>query len=183
MRPDDLGQGRVRRLGRRPCTPDQGARLRVPWVVPAAFALALAALRLFVVEPYTVASDSMVPAVEPGSYAVMLRLPGTAERVQLRDLVVFKTPDAGETVLKRVVAVGGQEVSIRDSLLYVDGRRVDEPGIDASAIDGTWFGPVDVPEGAVFVLGDNRAASIDSRDYGSIALEAVRGKVLWTTGP
>lgn len=182
MRSDDLGPGRVRRLGRRPDTLAEGTRSRVPFSVLVLFLLSLAAVRVFVLQPYTVANDSMVPAVEPGSYAVLLTLPGTAERLHGRELVVFPTPGTGEPVLKRVVAVGGQEVSIRDSLLYVDGRRVDEPGIDASDIDGTWFGPVDVPQGAVFVLGDNRAGSIDSRDYGPIELENIRGRVLWTAG-
>lgn len=87
-----------------------------------------------------------------------------------------------DVVLNRMVVVGGQGVSIRDSLLDVDGWRVDEPGSDASIIDGIWSGPVAIPEGAVFVLGDNRAASIDSRGSGSIARDEVRGKVLLSLG-
>ena len=72
--------------------------------------------------------------------------------------------------MKRVVAVAGQHVAIRDADLYVDGRLVVEPQVDHSRVDGLWFGPVTVPDRAVFVLGDSRAGSVDSRVYGAVPL-------------
>ncbi|MGJ9403767.1 signal peptidase I [Arthrobacter sp. KK5.5] len=136
------------------------------------------ALRLWVFEPLTVASDSMEPAVPVGSTVLTFSLGPSLGGVAVGRLVVFETPDDGGRALKRVVAVGGQSVAIRDGLLVVDGLTVREPGVDASRIDATYFGPVEVPDGHVFLLGDNRAASIDSRDFGSVPVAAVTSTVL-----
>ena len=75
------------------------------------------------------------------------------------------------------MAVGGEQVAIRDAELYVDGKLVVEPQVDRSRIDGLWFGPVAVPEGTVFVLGDARSGSIDSRVYGPLPLSSIVGRV------
>jgi signal peptidase I len=77
-----------------------------------------------------------------------------------------------------VVALAGDRVAIRDAALEVDDRPVIEPYVDASRIDGTYFGPVTIPRGTVFVMGDNRGSSIDSRDYGAVDLDQVFGTVL-----
>ncbi|WP_334683771.1 signal peptidase I [Arthrobacter sp. CAN_A214] len=138
---------------------------------------ALLVTRLWVIEPLTVASDSMEPAVAENSTVLMLKAFPPAQ-VKRGTLIVFTSPEGGTPTLKRVVAVGGQFVAIEDSILLVDGKAVPEPGIDHTRIDGTYFGPVQVPEGQVFVLGDNRAGSIDSRDYGSVPLENLLGILL-----
>ncbi|WP_081737933.1 signal peptidase I [Arthrobacter sp. H41] len=152
---------------------------RPPTIVLAVLLLVtLLAVRLWIVEPLTVASDSMEPAVAQYSTVLMLK-PFSREQVAPGALIVFISPEGGTPTLKRVVAVGGQTVAIEDSILLVDGEPMPEPGIDHTRIDGTYFGPVQVPESHVFVLGDNRAGSIDSRDYGSIPLEALLGVVLW----
>ncbi|WRH26485.1 signal peptidase I [Arthrobacter sp. JZ12] len=138
--------------------------------------LLLLALRLWVVEPLWVSSPSMEPTVPEGS-VVLLYHHGS---VSQGTLVGFRAPGGeGGTVLKRVVAVGGQTVSIEDAKLLIDGIEVVEPFVDHSRIDGTYFGPITVPEDFVFVLGDNRGASIDSREFGPLPLEAVEGTVLW----
>jgi signal peptidase I len=98
--------------------------------------------------------------------------------VGVDDLVVFTSPEDGHDAIKRVIAVAGQEVALRDAVLHVDGVAVHEPQVDLSRIDGTWFGPVTVPDDAVFLMGDARGRSIDSRVYGSVPLEDVHGRVL-----
>jgi len=143
------------------------------------FLLALGAMRLWVLEPVHVTSDSMVPAVHPGAYALALTTSSARDELSPGDLVVFESPDDGTTNLKRVIALAGQEVAIRDAVVYVDGAERREPGIDASAIDGTYFGPQRVPPGSVFVLGDNREVSVDSRAYGPVPADRVRGRVLF----
>ena len=145
-----------------------------------AFAVALVVLllRTFVLEPRTVSSASMEPTFGVGTVLLVDKLSPAVDRVRTGDVVVFRAPDDGDDSVKRVVAVGGQRVALRDAVLHVDGVAVDEPQVDLSRIDGTWFGPVTVPEGSVFVLGDNRAGSVDSRAYGAVRLDAIEARVL-----
>src|SRR6478609_3365480 len=145
-------------------------------------AAGLLASRLWLVEPVTVSSESMEPALPKGSTVLMFN-PGPAlGSLRAGDLVVFTSPEDGNAAVKRAIAFAGQTVAIEDSVLVVDGVPQAEPGIDHSRIDGTYFGPVTVPAGHVFVLGDNRAGSIDSRIYGSVPLESLQATVLWPLG-
>lgn len=155
----------------------------MPRMLAAVLLVLLAATRIWVIEPFRVASQSMEPTVSQGSCALLLIVPGTANTVHAGDLVVFESPADSTLVLKRVIAGGGQRVAIRDAVLEVDGTPVAEPDLDLEAIDGTYFGPVDIPADTVFVLGDNRGTSIDSRDYGPVPLANIRGKVLWFANP
>ena len=142
----------------------------------------LLATRLWVLEPMTVSSESMEPAVPRGS-TILLYKPGPQlGGLKAGEMVVFSSPEDGRPTLKRAVAFEGQTVAIEDSVLVVDGAPQSEPGIDHSRIDGTYFGPVTVPAGHVFVLGDNRSGSIDSRSYGSVPLDNVHATVAWPTG-
>jgi signal peptidase I len=168
--PQAPGTPRATKTSRRPRRP---VEVRAAgWVL-----LAVLVLRLWVVEPLSVASDSMEPAVAQGSSVLMFK-PGEAlGGVVPRALVVFAHPSDGSLTLKRVVATAGQTVAIEDAVLVVDGDAVDEPGIDLSRIDATYFGPVTVPAGHVFVLGDNRGVSIDSRDFGTIPVSSIRATV------
>jgi signal peptidase I len=148
-------------------------------VVFAAASFLLVAVRLWVIEPLWVASPSMEPTIPEGSVVLLYRQGEPAEG----SLVSFRNPDGSGTVLKRVVAVGGQTVAIEDARLYIDGAEVTEPYVEHSRIDGTYFGPVTVPAGHVFLLGDNRAASIDSREFGPLPLEEVEATVAWPPSP
>jgi signal peptidase I len=162
-------------------SPRQGFRGRTI-TTAVLLAAVLLASRLWLVEPVTVSSESMEPALPKGSTVLMFK-PGPAlGSPKAGDLVVFTSPEDGSPAVKRAIALGGQTVAIEDSVLVVDGVPQAEPGIDHSRIDGTYFGPVTVPAGHVFVLGDNRAGSIDSRAYGSVPLEALQATVLWPAG-
>ncbi len=98
------------------------------------------------------------------------------------DVVIFKFPGDGETdYIKRCVAVEGQSVELKGKNLYVDGKKVEEDY--AKYVGGNNkmrdFGPVVVPESHIFVLGDNRDRSYDSRYWGPLDMKYIRGKAMF----
>ena len=129
----------------------------------------------------TVESDSMAPTYCPGGRVVVWS-PGASAGAERGDVVTARDPRGPGTLLKRVAAVGGQRVEVRDGVLFVDGRPVHEPYVDQSTVDGTYFGPVVVPDGDVFLLGDGREHSVDSREFGPVERADLTGKVLFGFG-
>ena len=96
---------------------------------------------------------------------------------------MVRSPASGDLVIKRVVAVGGQTVGIADGVLKVDGMPVPEPYVDRALVDGTYFGPVRVPPGSVFLLGDQRLGSVDSRSFGPVPVGSIVGRVALRVWP
>ncbi|MGC5583543.1 signal peptidase I [Ornithinimicrobium sp. W1679] len=138
--------------------------------------LGVAVARAFVLTPFEVASDSMAPTLEPGSTILVDRLSLHWDDVDHQDLVLFDGADGA--VVKRVVGLPGERIEILDAVLHVDGQPVEEPYVDDVTLDGVFFGPVQVPDDHVFVLGDNRFDSIDSRRLGPVPLDAITGRVI-----
>ena len=136
-------------------------------------------MKSFVVTTYQVPSESMAPTLQVGERFLVNRLALTLEAAQSGDVVVFnRPPDADvidEVLVKRVVAIEGQVVEARQGRLIVDGDEIAEPYLPPAetTVD---FGPVTVPAEHVFVLGDNRAASIDSRVFGPIPESLLVGR-------
>lgn len=130
----------------------------------------------------SVSSDSMAPTVCTGDTVLLARL-HDGRAVDVGDIVTFPSPQDGTSTIKRVVALGGQQVAIRDAELVVDEHQVDEPYVDHASIDGVYFGPVTVPDGSVFVMGDHRETSIDSRNYGPIRAADIDGRLLLRVSP
>ncbi|MGY1826368.1 signal peptidase I [Blastococcus sp. SYSU DS0541] len=143
--------------------------------------LVLSVLGLFPVQLVRVASGSMAPTLDVGDLVLVLRWPVSVDRWD----VVVADPAAPGTapLVKRVVAFGGESVAVEDGVLVVDGAAVCEPWSDPARLDGVWFGPVSVPDGSVFLLGDEREGSVDSRVFGPVDEERLRGVVLATTWP
>ena len=138
---------------------------------------ALLLVRGLVAEPFSIPSQSMAPTITRGDHVLVDKLAYRGDDLPaVGELVVFRSPKTDEIMLKRVVALGGQTVEIRDGLLYVDGRRRVEPYTDPDAIDSVFFGPVKVASGGVFVLGDNRFDSTDSRRYGTVPASELIGR-------
>jgi len=120
-----------------------------------------------------VSTGSMTPTIAPGDLLMVQRW-GAASR---RDVVAVPDPTTGELLVKRVVGVGGDHVAIEDGVLVVDGARACEPQVDPTRLDGVWMGPITVPPGRLFLLGDNREVSVDSRAFGTVAAADVVGTV------
>jgi signal peptidase I len=137
---------------------------------------------VFVVEPFAVASSSMTPTLHDGDEVLGEKVGPRLGRVGRDDVVVFTAPGTRALLVKRVAAVGGDEVGLEDGVLVVNGRPVPESYVDHDTVDGVYFGPVTVPAGAVFVLGDDRAESVDSRVFGSVPLDRVVARVLIRLG-
>jgi signal peptidase I len=125
-------------------------------------------------------SDSMTPTLEPGDHVV---LDHRGRAVSRGDLVVVPDPQDGTLIVKRVVAVGGDMVGISDGVLELDGRAVDEPYADRSRQDGVYYGPYPVPDGQLFLLGDHRVVSVDSRVFGPVPATDVIGTVAQRVWP
>jgi len=137
-------------------------------------------LRLFVVEPVEVASSSMAPTLRAGDHVLTESASLRLGAVRRGDLVTFAAAGSDELTLKRVAALGGDRVAIHDGRLVVNRRSVPEPYADHRRMDSIYFGPVDVPAGSVFVLGDNRDDSRDSRDFGPVPVRDLVGRVVLT---
>jgi signal peptidase I len=140
----------------------------------AAVALLLSA-RALIAEPFRVSSGSMEPTLSDGDRVLVAKLRRT--RPRRGDLVAFQEPGSNGVLLKRVVALAGDRVAIEDGRLVVNDRPQREPYADPDEIDSVYFGPVDVPVRTVFVLGDNRSNSVDSRQFGAIRESALIGEV------
>jgi len=138
-------------------------------------------VKVFVAEPFRIPSQSMEPTLRPGDQTLVNKLSGDSP--DRGDLVAFHAPRTGEILLKRVVAVGGDTVGLEDGVLVVDGRKVREPYADPDAIDSVYFGPVKVRPGAIFVMGDNRANSDDSRDFGAVPTDRIIGRAVARVWP
>lgn len=147
--------------------------------MPAVLCLAaLLVLRLWILEPTIVRSTSMAPTLPEGSVVWLDKVSPDLLGVQTGQLVTFRSPDDGAIVVKRVVAVAGQEVAMQDGVLYVDGAAVKEPYVDQRTIDGVYFRKVFLGKNEIFVLGDNRETSIDSRAFGPIPADIVEASVI-----
>jgi signal peptidase I len=142
-------------------------------------------LRTFVAEPMGVPTGSMTPTLRAGDSVLVNKLAYRFGDPKRRDIVVFHRPASGELMLKRIVAVGGDRVGVEDGVLNVNGRAIREPFLDHRLVDSVYFGPVRVPAGAVFVMGDLRSNSVDSRVFGAVPRRRILGRVdlrIWPLG-
>ncbi len=119
----------------------------------------------------------MLPHVQPGEVVLINTLAYRLGPIERGDVVALDHDEAtAQTFLKRVVALPGERVRIDDGVLYVNDRAVPEPYV--SFPDKRSVPPLTVPPHALYVLGDNRAESEDSRTWGPIDESAVIGKAV-----
>jgi len=138
-------------------------------------------VRAWVLSPVRVPTQSMAPTLHRHDLVLVQKVGhGSVNR---RQIIAFDDPVRHELRVKRVVGVAGDVVEIRNAILYVNDKPVFEPAVNYTRIHGLFFGPVRVPPHSVFVLGDNRDRSRDSRDYGPVPLANVIGRITVAVSP
>jgi signal peptidase I len=140
-------------------------------------------VRATLVVPVHIDSASMQPTLSSGDVVLTTRIAPDITDLDHGDLVVFSSPEDGRRTIKRVVGVPQDVVVILDGFLHVNGRPVVEPYADPDLLPGYYSKAFTVPSDHVFVLGDNRGNSIDSRDYGPVAADDLTGRVLLRVWP
>jgi len=154
-------------------------------------------IRTFIVQAFKIPSGSMIPTLQIGDHILVnklaygIRVPLWGHylvdfgKVQRGDVIVFIFPeDRSKDFIKRVVGVAGDTVEVRGKKIYINGQQVKDPyahfeGDDPQNIlpaSRDDYGPTKVPENHLFVMGDNRDRSYDSRFWGFVNLDDVRGK-------
>ena len=172
------------------------------WVVTLVVALVIAfVVRSFIFEPVYVDGDSMYPTLHHGEIMYVSKtaygtsffgIPGTNIGTRFTvggdperfDVVVCHYSDGDYNVVKRVVGIPGDTVQLKDGYLYVNGVRYMEKFLHERVRSD--FGPVTVPEGEYFLMGDNRNSSKDSRQVGTVSRKEIVGRVeavIWHTVP
>ena len=127
-----------------------------------------------------VQSQSMVPHLYPDHRLIIEKISYRFHGPQRGDIVVFDLEGAPIALIKRVIGLPGETVEIRNNQVWINGEPLDEPYL-ANGFQRD-YGPATVPPLHVLVMGDNRPASHDSRAFGPVPIEAIRGKAsvrLW----
>jgi signal peptidase I len=153
-------------------------------------------IRTFLIQAFKIPSGSMLPTLLVGDHLLVnkflygIRIPFVGKRVfqvfqpEHDDVIVFVYPeDRSKDFIKRVKAIPGDTIEIRNKVVYINGKKIEDPYawiepnarlVPNSPRDN--FGPFQVPEGEVFVMGDNRDHSHDSRFWGTVPIDDILGK-------
>jgi signal peptidase I len=182
-------------------TPEKPDRLRsaVEWIAVIVGALVVAlVVKTFLFQAFYIPSGSMEPTLEKGDRVLVNKLSYDLHDVNRGDVIVFELepadvgPDGIKDLIKRVIGLPGDVIESRDGVVYINDEPLEEPYLT----DGTKTGdPTDgqnpaierqtVPEGHVYVLGDNRSNSADSRYRGPITIDSIVGRafiLVWPPG-
>lgn len=179
--------------------PPSGARSLIEWVVVVVGAVLVALLiKTFVMQAFFIPSDSMVPTLRNGDRVLVNKLSYRLHDVNRGDIVVFERPvetkDEIKDLIKRVIALPGEKVVIADNKVYVDDKALNEPYLPAGTTNTPGPGGADwthrctpedpcvVPRDSVWVMGDNRTNSQDSRYIGPVRQDKIVGRafaVVW----
>ncbi|MDB4103142.1 signal peptidase I [Acidimicrobiales bacterium] len=155
-------------------------------------------LRSFVVQSYEIPSESMLPTLEDGNRVVVNHLSYQLGEVERGQVVVFDRPpslDGENDLIKRVIGLPGETIRLVDTNVYIEGLRVIEPYLLVSESTRS-KGPIPgcaqpladanqcvIPEGHVFVMGDNRRGSADSREFGPVGIDTIVGRAVGIVWP
>ena len=146
------------------------------------------ALRAFVCQPFEIPSGSMEETIMPGDMVFAEKISYYFRTPAQGEIVTFTDPsDSTRTLIKRCIATEGQTVDLQDGVVYVDGQPLTEeytngkPSYPLNSEEVSY--PYTVPNGYIWVMGDNRVNSSDSRFFGAVPVSSVSGRAFWTYWP
>ena len=159
------------------------------WSFIVAFII-VGAVYIFLGRPFTVSGASMYPTLHNGDRMILSKI-GEINRF---DIVVLKAPDENVEYIKRVIGMPGDTLELKQGVLYINGKKIEQPFINTEALQKqtvfiddftlqSLIGETKIPEGKYFVMGDNRGVSRDSRMIGLIDRKAIEGKAVFTIWP
>ena len=173
----------------------------LPGLLLAALVVAVV-IKTFVIQPFYIPSGSMIPTLEVDDRVMVSKVHDVFGEIERGEILVFENPyrvEEEESVpeavvrsvlealgirtspyddlVKRVVALEGEEIEIRDNQVYIDGFAIDEPYLQPGTSMPD-FGPQAIPDGHLFMMGDNRNSSSDGRVFGPIPVEDVIGEAV-----
>lgn len=167
----------------------RGAKAFFDWALVVLIALVVAlGVRTFLLAHFVVEGSSMYSTLETGDRVFVNKVSYRLHDPNRGDVVVLHQirGTTERDLIKRVIAVGGEEIEMRSCEVRIGGQLLIEPYLDPTVVTpgncGGDFGPILVPEGTVFVMGDNRAGSQDSRTLGPVLLDDIVGRafvVFW----
>lgn len=165
--------------------PKPGKSVMREWLETVVIALVVALLiRAFVVQVYLVEGESMEPTLHTSERLLVNKFVYRLRPPQPGEIVVLQDPgQPRRELIKRIVAVAGETVEVRRSVVYVNQKPLREPYKNTMFIQYADMGPLTVPSGYIFVMGDNRGRSLDSRMIGPIPLAKVEGKAFFLFWP
>ena len=147
------------------------------------FALVFGFVRPFVVEAFYIPSESMVHTLEVGDRVLVNKFIYRFTDPKRGDIIVFKSVEGGgelrdrEDLIKRVVGLPGDTIEVRNGNLLVNGKRQNEPYVNQETVQfQTPYGPKKVPKDHIFMMGDNRGNSADSRVFGPLPEKNIEGE-------
>jgi signal peptidase I len=155
------------------------------WTRDLAVALGLAlVIIIFLYQPVKVEGTSMAPLLSDQERIFINKFVYRFTPIERGDVVVFWYPlDHSKSFIKRVIGLPGETIELRASHLYVNGKELVEPYVPPSYLDGSSYGPVQIPEGNYFVMGDHRDSSNDSRMFGPVPRQYIYGKAVFAYWP
>jgi signal peptidase I len=146
-------------------------------ILVVSFVLVFGFVRPFVVEAFWIPSASMVPTLKYGDRVLVNKFIYRFTEPERGDVIVFKSVQGDDQdLIKRVVGVPGDEITVRGGRLFVNGEPQQEPYVNKKYPDRSFYAPTTVPKDHVFAMGDNRANSQDSRVFGPVPKENIEGE-------
>src|SRR6202171_5109571 len=139
---------------------------------------------VFLYQPVKVEGTSMAPLLSDQERIFINKFVYRFEAIHRGDVVVFWYPlDRSKSFIKRVIALPGETVQIRQGVVMVNGKVIPEPYVPAQYEDANDYGPMRVPKDSYFVMGDHRISSNDSRVFGPVATRFIYGRAVFAYWP